>query len=99
VRLWQKKFPHFRRPDLGQFCSLRGRQNPRNSKLFSQRQLIPAEVKSAATFSPHYLKGIELFRHVAGDRCQPGHIVYNGEKNLTLRGTQIANPFQTGKFL
>jgi uncharacterized protein len=65
----------------------------------SQRELIPVEVKSAATFSPHFLKGIERFRQVAGDRCQPGHIVYNGEKSLTLRDIQISNPFQTGKFL
>ncbi len=65
----------------------------------AQRKLIPVEIKSAETFHPQFIKGIERFRNVAGDRCQEGRIFYNGEKSLTVSGIRIENPFMSGEFL
>jgi hypothetical protein len=56
------------------------------------RRLIPIEIKSAATFTPHFLKGIERFRKVAGDRCSPGYVFYNGNNYHSLNETQVLNP-------
>jgi predicted AAA+ superfamily ATPase len=57
------------------------------------RNLIPFEIKSAATFTPEFLKGIEHFRQIAGNRCSNGYVLYNGHEQYTLKGTRIFNPF------
>lgn len=56
------------------------------------RKLIPVEIKSAATFTPDFLKGIERFRKVVGDRCSKGYVLYNGLEQYTLKETRIFNP-------
>lgn len=56
------------------------------------RNLIPFEIKSAVTFTPDFLKGIENFRKIAGDRCSKGYVLYNGHDEYTLKGTRIFNP-------
>ncbi|MGA8179426.1 MAG: ATP-binding protein [Desulfobacterales bacterium] len=56
------------------------------------RNLIPLEIKSAATFTPDFLKGIEHFRKVAGDRCSKGYVLYNGHEQYTLKGIRVFNP-------
>ncbi len=55
------------------------------------RKLTPVEIKSAATFTPDFLKGIEQFRKVAEDRCKPGFVFYNGREQYTLKrnGTAV----------
>ena len=61
-----------------------------------KRKLIPVEIKSAATFTPDFLKGIERFRKVVGDRCAQGFVLYNGLEKFTLKETQIFNPLLHG---
>ena len=61
------------------------------------RNLIPFEIKSAVTFTPDFLKGIERFRKIAGDRCSKGYVLYNGHEQYTLKGTQVFNPFVHGE--
>lgn len=56
------------------------------------RELIPVEIKSAATFTPQFVKGIENFRNVAGPRCRPGIVLYNGGQDLKFKETRIVNP-------
>ncbi len=56
------------------------------------RELTPVEIKSAATFTYDFLKGIEQFRKVAEDRCKPGFVFYNGREQYTLKGTRVFNP-------
>lgn len=58
-------------------------------------QLIPIEIKSAATFSPDFLRGIETFRSLAGGPVAPGAVLYAGEQPFQVRGTRILNPFHT----
>jgi predicted AAA+ superfamily ATPase len=56
------------------------------------RTLLPVEIKSAVTFTPDFLKGIERFRKIAGDRCSKGYVLYNGHDEYTLKGTRVFNP-------
>ncbi len=56
--------------------------------------LVPVEIKSAATFSPDFLKEIEKFRALGLDRVAPGAVLYNGEQTFQIRGTRIFNPLR-----
>ena len=85
-----------RRPDLYFFRDTNG--NEVDLIIKTQNVLVPVGIKSAATFNPKFLKGIERFRKTAGDRCQNGLFLYNGPQEMTLKGTRITNPFSTGKF-
>jgi predicted AAA+ superfamily ATPase len=58
------------------------------------RNLIPVEIKSAATFTPDFLKGIDNFAAVSGDRCAQGFVLYNGNEQYTLKGTRVMNPIK-----
>ncbi len=58
-------------------------------------RLFPVEIKSAATFSTDFLKGLEKFRTLAGDGVAPGAVLYNGEQEFTVRGVRIFNPLST----
>ncbi|MCF8128902.1 MAG: ATP-binding protein [Deltaproteobacteria bacterium] len=60
------------------------------------RRLIPIEIKSAATFTPQFLKGIERFRKAAGERCDNGFVLYGGERKMTVKGVQVMNLFSQG---
>jgi len=60
------------------------------------RNLIPFEIKSAVTFTPDFLKGIERFSKIAGDRCSKGYVLYNGHEQYTLKGIRVFNPFVHG---
>ena len=55
-------------------------------------KLFPVEIKSAATFSTDFVKGLEKFRTLAGDRVAAGAILYNGEQGFAVRGVRIFNP-------
>ncbi|HHQ48206.1 MAG TPA: DUF4143 domain-containing protein [Acidobacteria bacterium] len=56
--------------------------------------LLPVEIKSAATFSPSFLKGLEWFRSLGLDRVAPGAVLFNGEERFTIRGTRVFNPLR-----
>ncbi|MFH2046718.1 MAG: ATP-binding protein [Pseudomonadota bacterium] len=63
------------------------------------RKLIPVEIKSAATFTPDFLRGIEQFQKTAGERCAPGFVCYNGSEEYTLKGIRVLNPIKNGRVL
>ncbi|HOZ47828.1 MAG TPA: ATP-binding protein [Candidatus Hydrogenedentes bacterium] len=54
--------------------------------------LVPVEIKSAATFSKEFLKGIERFRASGVPRVASGAVLYNGEQRLSVRGIDVFNP-------
>jgi len=54
--------------------------------------LIPVEIKSAATFSTDFVKGLERFRALGLDRVAAGAVLYNGEQRFKVRGVRIFNP-------
>ncbi len=57
-------------------------------------QLYPVEIKSGATFTTEFLKGIDLFRKLNLNQVQPGLILYSGDQTFTVHDTRIMNPFQ-----
>lgn len=60
------------------------------------RNLVPVEIKSAATFTEEFLKGVERFREAAGARASKGYIMYNGRERFKVRGIGVFNPFLHG---
>jgi predicted AAA+ superfamily ATPase len=60
--------------------------------------LQPVEIKSASTFHPDLLKGMDAFRRALGERCGPGLLLYNGEMEQRFRGVRIMNPLLHGGF-
>jgi len=59
--------------------------------------LIPIEIKSAATFTPDFLKGIERFRNTLVRRSAGGFVLYDGRERLTVKGTKVLNPIAHGQ--
>jgi len=57
-------------------------------------ELVPVEIKSAATFSTDFVKGLERFRALGLDRVAAGAVLYNGEQRFGIRGVRIFNPLQ-----
>jgi predicted AAA+ superfamily ATPase len=58
----------------------------------SGRSLVPVEIKSAATFSSDFVKGVERFREAVGSRGLRGFVAYNGKDAITFKGTKVFNP-------
>ncbi len=59
--------------------------------------LIPIEIKSAATFTPDFLKGIERFRSTLVRRSTGGFVLYDGRERLTVKATKVLNPIAHGQ--
>lgn len=59
----------------------------------SGRKLFPVEIKSGATFTEDYLKGIESFHKTVGARAVAGIVLYNGDQRFEVAGTKVCNPF------
>lgn len=94
VEILKKFFNSGNRPDLFFYRDTHG--NEVDLIIRTGRKLIPIEIKSAATFIPDFLKGIEQFQKAAGKNCLPGFVLYNGTEEYTLKGTRVVNPIKTG---
>jgi predicted AAA+ superfamily ATPase len=57
----------------------------------SGQYLIPIEIKAAQTFHIQFLKGLEYFKKLAGDRCLHGYLVYAGEQEQRVNDFYIYN--------
>ncbi|MDP2854121.1 MAG: ATP-binding protein [Smithellaceae bacterium] len=55
--------------------------------------LTPVEIKSSATFSTDFIKGIERFQALGVKGIAPGFVFYNGDQQFNVRGTRIFNPW------
>jgi hypothetical protein len=62
------------------------------------RLLHPVEIKSASTFTPDFITGIESFRETVGKQCASGMVCYNGKEKTTFKNTLVFNPFIHGGF-
>ncbi len=80
------------RPDVSFFRDARG--NEVDLLIREAGRLIPVEIKSAATFSPHFLEGLERFQSLGLDRVDPGLVLYDGQERFQIRGIRIFNPLQ-----
>jgi hypothetical protein len=54
--------------------------------------LTPVEIKSAATFSKDFVKGLTRFQELPIKRVTAGAVLYNGERRFSVRGIRIFNP-------
>ncbi len=54
-------------------------------------ELIPIEIKASQTFHLDFLKGIEYFRALNGDRVPTGYLVYTGQIEQKIQGTKLIN--------
>ena len=84
------------RPDLFFYRDTHGNE----VDLIIQRSggLIPIEIKSASTFTENFIRGINHFRKLTGDRSHSGQVIYNGEQTLKLKNITITNPFKQNEF-
>ena len=82
------------RPDLYFFRDTHG--NETDLIIRRQRYLIPVEIKSSATFSKSFFKGIEQFKGIVKNRCRDGYVFYNGTEEMRLKGIKIKNMFLHG---
>jgi len=81
-----------KRPDLHFYRDTHG--NEVDLLVRKARTLIPIEIKSAATFTPDFLKGIDRFKTAVRDDVAQGFVLYNGREKYSLKGTRIMNPLK-----
>ena len=61
------------------------------------RSFTAIEIKSAATFQPEFIKGIDVFRSSVGEDIPvQGRVWYNGDRKTTCRDVQVSNPLRHG---
>lgn len=52
-------------------------------------ELIPIEIKAAKTFNKDFLKGLNYFRTLAGNRANKGYLIYTGDISQTVDGFDL----------
>jgi predicted AAA+ superfamily ATPase len=52
-------------------------------------ELIPIEIKSSQTWHSSFLKGINYFKSLLGDRVLTGTVVYGGDNNRTTENYRL----------
>lgn len=55
------------------------------------RELIPIEVKAGRTFHREYLKNLDFFQTLAGERCPGGFLVYSGDEEQKIKNHRVIN--------
>ena len=82
------------RPDLYFYRDTHG--NEVDLIIRRRRTLIPVEIKSAATFTEGFLKGIERFRGLVKDRAEDGYVLYDGAERFRVKGVRVENLLHHG---
>ncbi len=57
-------------------------------------RLIPIEIKSAATFSRDFLRGLDHFKRLGIENVESGVVFYNGVQEYSIGGVRILNPLR-----
>lgn len=61
------------------------------------RSFTAIEIKSAATFQPEFVKGIDIFRKSVGADVKVNALLwYNGQRKTSYQGTKVSNPLLRG---
>ncbi len=55
------------------------------------------EIKASATFTPGFLKGIDYLRRTALDSVERSYLIYAGDMDGTIKGTELANYQRIGE--
>ncbi len=78
------------RPEVSFFRDSHG--NEVDLIIRERNELTPVEIKSAATFSSDFVKGLERLHALGIKRLTSGAVLYNGEQGFNVRGVRIFNP-------
>ena len=89
LEILKSLYNHGRRPELYFFRDTHG--NEVDLVIKHERKLIPIEIKSSETFTNSFLRGLEKFRSLTGERCRPGYVFYNGNDSYNLNDIVIQN--------
>lgn len=54
--------------------------------------ITPVEIKSAATFSKDFAKGLDRFSNLGLKHVNPGVVLYSGDQEFLVRGVHVMNP-------
>jgi predicted AAA+ superfamily ATPase len=61
------------------------------------RSFTAIEIKSAATFQPEFIKGIDVFKRSVAKNTNVNSLVwYNGQQKTTYQNTKVSNPLLHG---
>jgi predicted AAA+ superfamily ATPase len=63
------------------------------------RQYRPIEIKSAATFQPEFLRGLDAFTRAFQKGSTRGAVIYSGDNNLELEKAKVLNFRQSAQAL
>ncbi|MDR1616018.1 MAG: ATP-binding protein [Syntrophomonadaceae bacterium] len=61
--------------------------------------VLPIEIKSAETFTKHFMKGIHNFEKIYHKNISKKFIFYNGDNNYNISNINIVNPFSLNNIL
>ncbi|MBZ0270765.1 ATP-binding protein [bacterium] len=78
------------RPEVYFFRDSRG--NEVDLIVRENRRLTPVEIKSAATFSRDFVKGLDWFGALGVKRARSGVVLYNGEPSFDIQSVRVFNP-------
>ncbi len=65
----------------------------------SGHKLVPIEIKAAKTFNAEFLKNLDYFQQLAGDRCEKGFLIYTGSQEQAIGSFRILNYMNSGEAL
>jgi predicted AAA+ superfamily ATPase len=57
----------------------------------SGAKITAYEIKSAQTFTPHFLKGLDYLKKIAPQYAGESHLIYDGADKMIINGHQIYN--------
>ena len=78
-----------RRPDIFFFRDTHGSEV--DLLIREQGKLFPVEIKSSATFSNSFLKGIERFRSLTSNCRADGAVLYDGDQQFQVNNVHVFN--------
>src|SRR3990167_4408556 len=74
------KYQYNRGKDLDIYFYRDSHQNEVDVILPNHDKLIPIEIKSTSTFDASFLKNLQYFQKLAGNRAPLGYLIYSGDK-------------------
>jgi uncharacterized protein len=89
LELMKRWFNKGRRPDFYFFRDTHGTEV--DLLIREHGKVLPVEIKSSATFSGQFLKGIERFRKISPNCREQAVVLFDGEQKLSIKNTQIFN--------
>ena len=54
-------------------------------------ELIPIEIKSSKTFNTNFLKNLQFFQKLVGNRSPKGYLIYGGDAEQSINTTELLN--------